>query len=116
MDYQLLSNTATYTNGDNADKTLSLRIFDDGEKENAETIILSFTISGIGVVAGPANQTFTATITDNDKGETAKEGSLLVAQYGKGYYVYTGISFFRELPEGVAGDYKLFANIVYIGK
>lgn len=48
----------------------------------------------------------------NDKGETPKDGSLLVAKFGKGYYVYTGLSFFRELPEGVPGAYKLFANIV----
>jgi len=52
----------------------------------------------------------------NDKGETPKDGSLLVAKYGEGYYVYTGLSFFRELPEGVAGAYKLFANLVSIGK
>jgi LmbE family N-acetylglucosaminyl deacetylase len=59
---------------------------------------------------------FEAILSMNDKGEPAKDGSLLVAQYGKGYYVYTGISFFRELPEGVAGAYKLFANIVSLGK
>jgi hypothetical protein len=52
----------------------------------------------------------------NDKGETAKEGSLLIAKYGKGHYVYTGLSFFRELPEGVTGAYKLFANLVSLGK
>jgi hypothetical protein len=48
----------------------------------------------------------------NDKGETPKDGSVLVAKYGNGYYIYTSISFFRELPEGVAGAYKLFANLV----
>lgn len=52
----------------------------------------------------------------HDKGETPKEGSLLVAKYGKGYYMYTGLSFFRELPAGVAGAYKLFANMLSIGK
>jgi len=52
----------------------------------------------------------------NDKGETPKDGSLLVAKYGDGYYVYTGLSFFRELPEGVSGAYKLFANLVSLGK
>jgi hypothetical protein len=39
-----------------------------------------------------------------------------VARYGKGHYVYTGLSFFRELPAGVAGAYRLFANIISIGK
>jgi LmbE family N-acetylglucosaminyl deacetylase len=55
---------------------------------------------------------FDAILSMNDTGESAKDGSLLVANYGKGYYVYTGLSFFRELPEGVAGAYKLFANLV----
>lgn len=52
----------------------------------------------------------------NDKGETPKKGSLLIAKYGKGNYIYTGISFFRELPAGVSGAYKLFANMLSIGK
>ena len=51
-----------------------------------------------------------------DKGETAKEGSLLIAKYGKGNYIYTGLSFFRELPAGVSGAYKLFANMLSVGK
>lgn len=59
---------------------------------------------------------FVSILSMNDKGETPKDGSLLVAQYGKGYYVYTGLSFFRELPEGVPGAYKLFANIISVGK
>ncbi|MDP5105546.1 MAG: PIG-L family deacetylase [Polaribacter sp.] len=48
----------------------------------------------------------------NDKGESAKDGSLLIAKYGKGNYIYTGLSFFRELPAGVSGAYKLFANLL----
>ena len=59
---------------------------------------------------------YEAILSMNDKGETAKDGSLLVAKYGKGYYVYTGLSFFRELPEGVSGAYRLFANLVSLGK
>ncbi len=51
----------------------------------------------------------------NDHGEQPKEGSLLVAKYGKGHYVYTGLSFFRELPAGVTGAYKLFANLISLG-
>jgi LmbE family N-acetylglucosaminyl deacetylase len=58
---------------------------------------------------------FEAILSMNDKGETPKDGGLLVAKYGQGYYVYTGLSFFRELPAGVAGAYKLFANIVSLG-
>jgi hypothetical protein len=59
---------------------------------------------------------FEALLSMNDKGEPAKDGSLLVAKHGEGYYVYTGLSFFRELPEGVPGAYKLFANLVSAGK
>ena len=52
----------------------------------------------------------------HDKGESAKNGSLLIAKYGKGNYIYTGLSFFRELPAGVSGAYKLFANMLSVGK
>ena len=55
---------------------------------------------------------FTPIITANDTGETPKKGALLVAPYGKGFYVYTGLSFFRELPAGVSGAYRLMANII----
>jgi len=59
---------------------------------------------------------FTPIFKSADKGESDKKGGLLVAKYGKGYYVYTGLSFFRELPEGVSGAYRLMANIIAIGK
>ena len=59
---------------------------------------------------------FTPILSINDKGETPKEGSLLVAKHGKGYYIYTGLSFFREFPAGVSGAYRLFANMLSIGK
>jgi len=48
----------------------------------------------------------------HDQNEEAKLGSLLYAKVGKGSYVYTGLSFFRELPAGVEGAFKLLANIV----
>ena len=50
-----------------------------------------------------------------DKREDPQKASLLVAEFGKGHYVYTGLSFFRELPAGVPGAFKLFANIVSYG-
>ncbi|GGG88031.1 GlcNAc-PI de-N-acetylase [Polaribacter pacificus] len=59
---------------------------------------------------------FTPILSMHDKNETAKKGSLLVAKYGEGHYIYTGLSFFRELPAGVPGAYKLFANMLSIGK
>ena len=48
----------------------------------------------------------------SDTGEEPKNGSLLIAKYGKGFYTYTGISFFRQLPAGVSGAYKLLVNII----
>ncbi|MDV3307617.1 MAG: PIG-L family deacetylase [Cyclobacteriaceae bacterium] len=62
------------------------------------------------------DQRYSALLSMNDKNEPPRDGSLLVASYGKGYYVYTGLSFFRELPEGVPGAYRLFANLVSLGK
>ena len=59
---------------------------------------------------------FTSILSMNDEGETPKTGSLLVARHGKGYYVYTGLSFFREFPVGVSGAYRLFANMLSLGK
>ncbi len=48
----------------------------------------------------------------NDEGEKEKLGSLLVAKHGKGTVVYTGLSFFRELPAGVPGAYRLLLNLI----
>ena len=48
----------------------------------------------------------------NDAGESPKKGALLVANYGKGRVVYTGLSFFRQLPAGVPGAYRLFFNLI----
>ncbi len=59
---------------------------------------------------------FEAPLSMNDPDEKPADGSLLVAKYGKGYYVYTGLSFFRELPAGVPGAYRLFANLISLGK
>jgi hypothetical protein len=59
---------------------------------------------------------FTPIIAINDAGEAPMKGSLLVAQYGKGYFIYTGLSFFRQLPAGVPGAYRLFANLIAAGK
>jgi len=59
---------------------------------------------------------FTPILAFNDPGESALKGGLLVAQYGKGYFVYTGLAFFRELPAGVPGAFRLFANLISLGK
>lgn len=57
---------------------------------------------------------FEPIISSNDTNESPKNGAILVAKYGKGHYIYTGLSFFRELPEGVSGAYRLFSNLISI--
>ena len=59
---------------------------------------------------------YTPLISSADPGETPKQGAILVADYGKGHYIYTGLSFFRELPAGVPGAYRILANLVSYGK
>ena len=58
---------------------------------------------------------FTPLLACNDPGESPLKGGLLVAQYGRGYFVYTGLAWFRQLPAGVPGAYRLFANLVSLG-
>ena len=55
-------------------------------------------------------------ISSHDPGEAAKESAILVADYGKGHFIYTGLSLFRELPAGVPGAYRLLTNMVSYGK
>ncbi len=55
---------------------------------------------------------FDTIIACNDKGEDPLQGSLLIAPHGKGHFVYTSISWFRQLPAGVPGAYRFFANIL----
>ncbi len=51
-----------------------------------------------------------------DPGESEHNGSLVIANYGKGTFVYTGLVFFRELPAGVPGAYRLMANIIALNQ
>lgn len=59
---------------------------------------------------------YTTLLKMKDKGESELEGSLLYSPYGKGHFIFTGLSFFRQLPVGVPGAYRLFANLVSVGK
>ncbi|HCR30619.1 MAG TPA: LmbE family protein [Opitutae bacterium] len=54
-------------------------------------------------------------LSANDRGEPPRNGGLLVARYGKGWYAYTGLSFFRQLPEGNPGAIRLFVNLISLG-
>jgi LmbE family N-acetylglucosaminyl deacetylase len=55
---------------------------------------------------------YTAVLAMNDPGEPDLNGALVYAHYGKGTYIYTGIAFFRQIPEGVPGAYRLFVNLI----
>ena len=54
-------------------------------------------------------------LSSNDPGEQSLKGGLLVAQYGKGTYIYSGYAFFRQLPAGVPGAIRLFVNLLSAG-
>jgi LmbE family N-acetylglucosaminyl deacetylase len=59
---------------------------------------------------------WTAILSSNDPKEKPLDGGLLVAKVGKGFFVYTSYSWFRQLPAGVPGAYRLFANMLSLGK
>ncbi len=59
---------------------------------------------------------YTPLLEMHDPGEPPLQGGLLLAALGKGTFVYTGLSFFRQLPAGVPGAYRLFANLLALGK
>lgn len=65
--------------------------------------------------AGNLDSQYTPILSMNDKGEQPSTGSLIVADYGKGKYIYTGLVFYRELPAGVSGAYRLFVNLLSAG-
>ena len=59
---------------------------------------------------------YTPILSSNDPGEPARNGGLLATEYGQGYFIYTGYSWFRELPAGVPGAYRIFTNMISVGK
>ena len=65
---------------------------------------------------GEWSSNFTSVLSMNDPGESELQGGILVAPYGKGYYIYSGLSWFRQLPAGVPGAFRLFSNLLSIGK
>ncbi|MEQ9422802.1 MAG: PIG-L family deacetylase [Cyclobacteriaceae bacterium] len=62
------------------------------------------------------SENFEAILSSNDPGEDPRDGGLLVLKHGKGHYIYTGYSWFRQLPAGVPGAYRIFTNMISIGK
>jgi hypothetical protein len=61
------------------------------------------------------DQHYTPLLASNDPGEQPQKGGLLLARYGKGYYIYTGYAFFRQLPFGVPGAIRLYVNLLSVG-
>lgn len=62
------------------------------------------------------DQAYVPLLSMSDPNGPEQRGSLLVAPVGKGNYVYTGLAFFRQIPAGVPGAYRLFANLLAIGR
>ncbi|MCP4658480.1 MAG: PIG-L family deacetylase [bacterium] len=65
--------------------------------------------------AGSWDDAYQPLLAMADPGDEEKRGALLVAPLGRGHYVYTGLAFFRQLPAGVTGAYRLFANLLALG-
>jgi LmbE family N-acetylglucosaminyl deacetylase len=59
---------------------------------------------------------FEPILSMSDPGESADEGSLIIARHGKGFFTYTGLVFFREIPAGVPGAYRLLANLIALNQ
>ncbi len=66
--------------------------------------------------AGEWDPRYQAVLSTQDAGEPASQGALIIARHGKGAFIYTGLAFFRQLPAGVPGAYRLLANLLAHGK
>ncbi|MCP4899451.1 MAG: PIG-L family deacetylase [bacterium] len=62
------------------------------------------------------DEKYETVIVSHDSNESEKAGSLIYARYGEGVFIYSGISWFRQLPAGVPGAYRIFANLISVGK
>ncbi|MBS4033196.1 MAG: PIG-L family deacetylase [Ignavibacterium sp.] len=65
--------------------------------------------------ASDFNENYQSFLAMNDEGESPKDGSLIKTNYGKGTFIYTGLSFFRQIPAGVPGAIRLFVNLISAG-
>jgi hypothetical protein len=63
-----------------------------------------------------ADPAYEAVFSCHDPGESPLTGALMTASYGKGSFIYTGLSFFRQLPAGVSGAFRLFANMLALNQ
>lgn len=67
-------------------------------------------------LAESSDPKFTFPLAFTDPGEAEQKGNIAVARYGKGQFIYTGLVFFRQLPAGVPGAWRLMANILDVGR
>jgi hypothetical protein len=58
------------------------------------------------------DERFTPLLESHDPGESPQRGGMVITQYGKGHYVYTGYAWFRQLPAGVPGAFRIVANLL----
>ena len=66
--------------------------------------------------ASPWDEKYETVLSSHDPDESEQKGGLLYAHHGKGAFIYTAYSWFRQLPEGVPGAFRLFANLISVGK
>ena len=59
---------------------------------------------------------YQSVLASNDPGEESLKGGMLYTPYGKGVYIFSAYDWFRELPAGVPGAYRIFANMLSAGK
>ncbi len=64
---------------------------------------------------GNVDKKYTTILAMNDKGESSLDNSIIYTKYGKGIFIYTSLSFFRQIPAGVPGAYRLFINLISAG-
>jgi len=62
------------------------------------------------------DEKYDAILSSHDPGEPEQKGGLLYARYGKGVFIYTAYAWFRQLPAGVPGAFRIFANLISAGK
>jgi hypothetical protein len=62
------------------------------------------------------DEKYETVLSCHDPGEPDKKGGLLYARYGRGVFIYTAYAWFRQLPAGVPGAFRLFANMISAGK
>lgn len=90
VDYIVTPSSVSYTNGDGAQKTVTIRIWDDAVVETPETIVLTYTITGTGVIAAPVQQSVTVTINDDDITPAVTSAGGTVARLNENFGVAGG--------------------------